>query len=142
MGRAQMDHNSIASQSQAPIDVQSKISRFFSLFKIATLIHRCRVRKHHSHSVCSLSKAIFTQPFIGKNFFRGSVINSELPFGKDAAYQLLKGETFNRRRLVCLRFSTGLPTKNAGAGCNPCCLRNDCSGRHLQRSSAAVGASA
>jgi hypothetical protein len=30
-----------------------------------------------------LTKAIFTLPFVGKNFFRGIVLNSELPFGKD-----------------------------------------------------------
>lgn len=95
-----MDHNSIASQSQAHIDVENKIDDFFGRFKIATLMHRCGVRKHHGHSVRSLTKAIFTLPFIGKNFFRGIVLNSELPFGKDAAYELLKGETYNWRRLL------------------------------------------
>ena len=95
-----MDHNTIASQSQAHINVQSKIDEFFGRFKIATLMHQCGVRKHHGHSVRSLTKAIFTLPFIGKNFFRGIVINSELPFGKDAAYDLLKGETYNWRRLL------------------------------------------
>jgi hypothetical protein len=95
-----MDHNSIASQSQAQIDVQGKIDDFFDRFKIATLMHRCGVRKHHGHSVRSLTKAIFTLPFIGKNFFRGIVLNSQLPFSKDAAYQLLKGETYNWRRLL------------------------------------------
>ncbi len=95
-----MDHTSIASQSQAQIDVQSKIDDFFGRFKIATLMDRCGVRKHHGHSVRSLTKAIFTLPFIGKNFFRGIVLNSLLPFSKDAAYQLLKGETYNWRRLL------------------------------------------
>ena len=95
-----MDHISIASQSQDPVHVQSKIDDFFGRFKIATLMHRCGVRKHHGHSVRSLTKAIFTLPFVGKNFFRGIVLNSELPFGKDAAYELLKGETYNWRRLL------------------------------------------
>ncbi len=67
---------------------------------IASLMHQCGVRKHHGHSVRSLTKAIFTLPFIGKNFFRGIVLNSQLPFCKNAAYQLLKGETYNRRRLL------------------------------------------
>lgn len=98
-----MDHTRIASQSQVHVDIQSKIDDFFDRFKIATLMHRCGVRKHHGHTVRSLTKAIFTLPFIGKNFFRGIVINSELPFGKDAAYDLLKGETINWRRvLLCL----------------------------------------
>ena len=95
-----MDHTSIASQSQAHIHVQSKIDDFFGRFQIATLMHRCGVRKHHGHSVRSLTEAIFTLPFVGKNFFRGIVLNSELPFGKDAAYELLKGETYNWRRLL------------------------------------------
>ncbi len=95
-----MDHTSIASQSQVHVDVQSKIDEFFGRFKIATLMHQCGVRKHHGHSVRSLTKTIFTLPFIGKNFFRGIVLNTELPFGKDAAYELLKGETYNWRRLL------------------------------------------
>jgi hypothetical protein len=88
-----MDHNRIASQSQAQIDVQSKIDDFLYRFKIATLVYRCGVRKHHGHSVRSLTKAISTLPFIGKNFFRGIALNSELPFGTDAVYEILKGET-------------------------------------------------
>ncbi len=58
------------------------------------------VRKHHGHSVRSLTKAIFTLPFIGKNFFRGIVLNNEASFGKDAAYELLKGENYNWRRIL------------------------------------------
>ena len=95
-----MDHTNIASQSQAQIHLRSKIDDFFGRFKIAALMHRCGVRKHHGHSVRSLTEAIFTLPFVGKNFFRGIVINSELPFGKDAAYELLKGKTYNWRRLL------------------------------------------
>ena len=98
-----MDHTRLASQSQAHIDVESKIDDFFNRFKIGTLMHRCGVRKRHGHSVGSLTKAIFTLPFVGKNFFRGIVLNEDLPFGKDAAYQLLRGSTFNwRRLLLCL----------------------------------------
>ena len=90
-----MDHTGIVSQSQDLVHVQSKIDDFFGRFKIATLMNQCGVRKHHGHSVRSLTKAIFTLPFVGKNFFRGIVLNSELPFGKDAAYELLKGQTYN-----------------------------------------------
>ena len=35
--------------------------------------------------------AIFTLPFVGKNFFRGFVANDDLAFGKDATYELIKG---------------------------------------------------
>jgi hypothetical protein len=46
-----MDHTSIASQSQDPVHVQSKIDDFFGRFKIATLMHRCGMRKHHGQEV-------------------------------------------------------------------------------------------
>jgi len=95
-----MDHISIASKSQDNIHVQSKIDDFFDRFSIGTLLHRCGVRKRHGHGVRSLTQAIFTLPFVGKNFFRGIVINKDLPFGKDAAYELLKGTTYNWRRLL------------------------------------------
>ena len=98
-----MDHTNIASKSQGNIHVQSKIDDFFDRFRLGTLLHRCGVRKRHGHSVRSLTQAIFTLPFVGQNFFRGIVINQDLPFGKDAAYQLLKGTTYNwRRLLLCL----------------------------------------
>jgi hypothetical protein len=48
-------------------------------------MHRCGFQKHHSHSVRSLTQAIFTLTFVGKSFFRGIVINKDIAFGKDAA---------------------------------------------------------
>ncbi len=95
-----MDHISIASKSQANIQVSSKIDDFFDHFRIGTLLHRCGFRKRHGHGVRSLTQAIFTLPFVGKNFFRGIVLNENLAFGKDAAYQLLKATTYNWRRLL------------------------------------------
>ena len=95
-----MDHNRITSNSQENIHIQSKIDAFFDRFRIGTLLHRYGVRKRHGHGVRSLTQAIFTLPFVGKNFFRGIVINKDLPFGKDAAYELLKGTTYNWRRLL------------------------------------------
>jgi len=98
-----MDHTKIASRSQANIELQGKINDFFNRFHIGTLMHRCGVRKRHGHSVRSLTEAIFTLPFVGKNFFRGIVVNNDIGFGKDAAYQLLRGSSFNwRRLLLCL----------------------------------------
>ncbi len=95
-----MDHTKIVSKSQVDIHVQSKIDDFFDRFHIGTMMHRCGVRKRHGHGVRSLMETIFTLPFVGKNFFRGIVINKDLPFGKDAAYDLLKGATYNWRRLL------------------------------------------
>ena len=37
---------------------------------------------------------------MGQNFYRGIVLNQELPFGKDAAYELLKGVRNNWRKLI------------------------------------------
>ena len=79
-----MSHSKIASQTQADIHVQGQIDQFFSRFRIGSLLHRCGLRKRNGHSVRSLIQTIFTLPFVGKNFFRGIVINGALPFGKDA----------------------------------------------------------
>ena len=86
---------SIASQSQQNFHVQSKIDDFFDRFKIGTHLHRCGVRKRHGYSVRYLTQAIFTLPLIRKNFFRVIVINERIPFGKEAAYKLLKCRTYN-----------------------------------------------
>jgi hypothetical protein len=47
-----------------------------------------------------LIKDIFSLPFLGKNFFRGIVVNDDLPFGKDAADDVLKGPPSNWRRVL------------------------------------------
>jgi hypothetical protein len=95
-----MIYSSIDPQKQADIRVLGKIDDFFNRFKITSTLHRCGIRKRRGHSVRSLVMAIFTLPFVGKNFFRGIVINDDLAFGKDAAYELLKGCTSNWRRLL------------------------------------------
>jgi len=95
-----MDHSKIASQSQADIRVHGQIDIFFNRFRIGTLLHRCGIRKRHGHSVRSLTQAIFSLSFRGQNFYRGIVLNLELPFGKDAAYELLKGVRHNWRKLI------------------------------------------
>ena len=95
-----MIHNNIDIETQADIQILGKIDDFFNQFKIATSLHRCGVRKRHGHSVRSLIMAIFTLPFVGKNFFRGIAINDNLAFGKDAAYDVLKGCNSNWRKLL------------------------------------------
>jgi hypothetical protein len=84
-----MIHSSIDPQTQADICILGKIDDFFNRYKITSTLHRCGIRKRRGHSVRSLIMTIFTLPFVGKNFFRGIVINDELAFGKDAAYELL-----------------------------------------------------
>jgi hypothetical protein len=95
-----MDHIKIASQTQVDVHVYDKIDDFFGRFRVTTVLHRCGVRKRHGHTVRSLIKPIFSLPFTGKNFFRGIVINDDLPFGKDAAYDVLKGQRSNWRRVL------------------------------------------
>jgi hypothetical protein len=97
-----MTHSSIDSGTQAGICIVDKIDDFFKQFNIASALHQCGIRKRHGHRVRSLIKTIFTLPFVGKNFFRGIVINKELAFGKDAAYELLKGRSSNWRRLLLI----------------------------------------
>jgi hypothetical protein len=95
-----MNHIKIASQTQADVHVFDKVDDFFKRFNISTMLHRCGVRKRHGYSVHSLIKPIFSLPFFGKDFFRGIVINDDVPFGKDAAYDLLKGSHSNWRRFL------------------------------------------
>jgi hypothetical protein len=95
-----MIHNNIDTETQADIQILGKIDDFFKKFNIGTFLHRCGVRKRHGHSVRSLIMAIFTLPFLEKNFFRGIVTNENLSFGKDAAYEVLKGSRSNWRRLL------------------------------------------
>jgi len=95
-----MIHTNIETKTQTDIQILGKIDDFFSKFSIATSLHRCGVRKRHGYSVRSLIMAIFTLPFLQKDFFRGIVINDDLSFGKDAAYEVLKGGHSNWRRLL------------------------------------------
>jgi hypothetical protein len=95
-----MIHNKIDTETQADIKVFGKIDGFFNQFKIATSLHQCGIRKRHGHSVRTLILAIFTMPFVGENFFRGIANNDNLVFGKDAAYDVLKGCQSNWRKLL------------------------------------------
>ena len=95
-----MIHTNIDAETQADIQILGKIDDFFNQFNIATFLHRCGIKKRHGHSVRSLIMAIFTLPFLEKNFFRGIVTNDNVSFGKDAAYEVLKGSTSNWRRLL------------------------------------------
>jgi hypothetical protein len=48
--------------------------------------------------------SIFALAFIGKDFYRGIVQNRSLSFGKDAAYELLKGSCHNWRKVLMIIF--------------------------------------
>jgi len=95
-----MTHTKIDTETQVDIKIFGKIDDFFNQFKIATSLHQCGIRKRHGHSVRTLILAIFTLPFVGENFFRGIATNNNLAFGKDAAYDVLKGCQSNWRKLL------------------------------------------
>lgn len=97
-----MEHSRFSSGSQDDIRILDQIDDFFNKFHIGTLLDRCGIRKRHGYSVRSLMKAVFALPFIGKNFFRGIVINDNADVGKDAAYDLLKACTYNWRRFLLI----------------------------------------
>ncbi|THB79950.1 MAG: hypothetical protein D3926_09625 [Desulfobacteraceae bacterium] len=95
-----MIHSNIDAETQAGIQILGKIDDFFKQFSIATFLHRFGIKKRHGHGVRTLIMAIFTLPFLEKNFFRGIVTNDNVSFGKDAAYEVLKGSRSNWRRLL------------------------------------------
>jgi hypothetical protein len=95
-----MIHTKIDTETQADIKIFGKIDGFFNQFKIATSLHQCGIRKRHGHSVRTLILAIFTLPFVRENFFSGIATNDNLAFGKDAAYDVLKGCQSNWRKLL------------------------------------------
>jgi len=97
-----MTHSNIDAETQADIHILGKIDDFFNQFNITTFLHRCGIKKRHGHSVRSLIMTIFTLPFLEKNFFRGIVTNDNVSFGKDAAYEVLKGSRSNWRRLLLI----------------------------------------
>ena len=113
-----MQHTMNVSQSQDKIQINSQIDAFFKVFTVGTLLDRAGIRKRHGYRVSSLIKTIFTLPFIGKNFFRGIVINEDVGFGKDAAYEVLKCSRYNWRKLILMlavklhRFFTGLTSED------------------------------
>ena len=95
-----MQHSKIPPHSQDDIRAHGQIDAFFNRFRIGTLLDQCGIRKRNGHSVRSLTQTIFTLSFTGQNFYRGIALNQNLPFGKDAAYELLKGVRHNWRKLL------------------------------------------
>ena len=97
-----MEYSKDAFKEQEQIQVQGTTKDFFDKFKIGKLMNGCGIRKRHGHSVRMLMETLFLLPFIGKNFYRGIVKNKAVPFGKDAAYEMLKATTYNWRRLLLM----------------------------------------
>jgi len=98
--RAYMDITKHYQEQQETKELRSRIGSFIDKHKIGTLLNNCGIRKLRGVSPLALYTAIFLLPFEGNNFFRGIVTNSNLPFRKNAAYELLKNPRYNWRKLL------------------------------------------
>lgn len=80
--------------------LQGKISSFMEEFQIGTLLNKSGIRKLRGTSPLMLFTVIFMLPFQGHNFYRGIVTKLDLPFKKNAAYDLLKNPRHNWRKFM------------------------------------------
>ncbi len=80
--------------------LQGRISSFFGDFQIGTLLNKSGIRKLRGVSPLALFSVIFMLPFEGNNFYRGIVTNADLPFKKNAAYDLLNNPRHNWRKFM------------------------------------------
>jgi hypothetical protein len=87
-------------EQQEAKQLQSRISSFIGDFQIGTLLNKSGIRKLRGVLPLTLFSAIFMLPFEGNNFFRGIVTNENLPFKKNAAYDLLKNPRHNWRKFM------------------------------------------
>lgn len=85
---------------QEAIHLQGAIKTFFDNFSVGTLLNRCGIKKLKGISPLAVFEAIFLLAFRGQNFYRGIVLNSELGFQKDVAYDLLENPRYNWRQFV------------------------------------------
>jgi len=85
---------------QDSTNVTGAIDRFFQNFCLKTILNQSGIRKAKGTSALTIMSSIFALAFIGKDFFRGIVQNESLPFGKDAAYELLRRPSHNWRKAL------------------------------------------
>lgn len=82
--------------------INGAIDRFFQKFHLAAIFNQSGIRKTKGTSAFTIMSSIFALAFIGKDFFRGIVQNQSALFGKDAAYELLKGSCHNWRKVLMM----------------------------------------
>jgi len=99
-GKAKMNNTKQYLDQQEAIQLQNRITSFMKDFKIGTLLHKNGIKKLRGVSPLTLFSVIFSLPFEGVNFSRGIVKNSNLGFGKDAAYDFLKNPKHNWRKFM------------------------------------------
>jgi len=89
--------------------LQSVIKTFFDNFSVGTLLNQCGIKKLKGVSPLAIFEAIFLLAFQGQNFYRGIVLNEQLGFQKDVAYDLLENPCYNWRRFL-LRLAVKIVT--------------------------------
>ena len=94
---------------QEAIRLQSAIKTFFEKFTVGTLLNRCGIKKLRGVSPLAVFEAIFLLAFRGQNFYRGIVLNGQLGFQKDVAYDLLENPRYNWRQFL-LRLAVKIVT--------------------------------
>ncbi|GBE13567.1 transposase DDE domain protein [bacterium BMS3Bbin14] len=95
-----MNTTSYFSRQQAAKQLQGRVESFFDTFTVGTLLNTSGIRKIRGASPLTVFQSVFMLAFQGTNFFRGIVLNDELAFGKDAAYELLKNPRYNWRSFM------------------------------------------
>lgn len=95
-----MDTTSQFEIEQEAKRLQSAIKSFFDNFSIGTLLNRSGIKKVRGATPLTVFEAIFKLAFRGQNFYRGIVLNGELGFQKDAAYELLENPRYNWRQFL------------------------------------------
>jgi hypothetical protein len=95
-----MDITKQHQEQQEATRLHNRIFSFLNDFQIGTILNKSGIRKLRGTSPLTLFTAIFLLPFEDKNFFRGIVENRELPFKKNAAYELLKNPRHNWRKFL------------------------------------------
>jgi hypothetical protein len=99
-GRVNVDITRKHQERQEAKRLQGRISSFFGDYQIGTLLNKSGMRKLRGVSPLTLFSVIFMLPFEGNNFYRGIVTNGDLPFKKNAAYELLKNPRHNWRKFM------------------------------------------
>ncbi|WP_319548634.1 transposase [Desulfogranum marinum] len=95
-----METTSYFEAQQEAKQLQSRIASFFDTFTIGTLLNTSGIRKLKGTTPLVIFQAIFMLPFQGANFYRGIVLNDNVAFGKDAAYELLASPKYNWRAFM------------------------------------------
>jgi IS4 transposase len=95
-----MDTTSQFEIEQEASPLQCTVRAFFDNFSVGTFLNRSGIRKLKGASPLAVFEAIFMLAFRGQNFYRGIVLNRQLGFQKDVAYDLLENPRYNWRQFL------------------------------------------